>query len=294
MIEVDQNLFVGLNPHLLSLFQTSGMEDMTSTFPSFHGDHITHIKDFLNRQLPRTYLAVSESSLQIKARTSDYNPFMKDSLPRPDVAIYQQRAGSGGALAEMASPPTLHLELELDELQEMMGIGIYEIKAGEHRIYGKPLVRLELLSPANMLGESYGAAYQQNRTKTLLGGTPLIEIDYLHEYLSPIIGVPDYPVDEGAKPFYIAVSNPKQKGVDVYLFGINEPIPTVPIPLLDDEVLNFDFGEPFIYTWETSRFGTFVDYSIEPLRMENYSPADQVIIRAHLATIRQQYAPSPS
>ncbi|MBZ0320247.1 MAG: DUF4058 family protein [Anaerolineae bacterium] len=288
MIELDENPYVGLNPHLMSLFQSPSTEDMTSTFPPFHGDHITHIKDFLNRYLPRTYIAVSESSLQIKARQSDYDPLIRDSRPVPDVAVYQRGAMTQQAAAHMASPPALHLELELEELQQIMGISIYEIKAGEHRVYSKPLVRIELLSPANMPGESYDAAYQQNRTKMLLAGTPLIEIDYLHEYPSPIIGVPYYPKDKGSKPYYIALSNPKVKGVDVYLFDLDEPIPIVPIPLAGDEVLNFDFGEPFVYTWQTSRFGTFIDYAHEPARMESYSPADQTKIREKMAEVAKR------
>lgn len=292
MIELDENAYVGLNPHLMSLFQTPSTEDMTSTFPPFHTDHITNIKDTLNIRLPRTYIAISESSLQIKARQSDYDPFVRDSRPVPDVAIYQQRPTTSHAAVSMATPPALHLELELEELQQMMGIAIYEIKVGEHRVYGKPLVRIELLSPANMPGESYDAAYQQNRTKTLLAGTPLIEIDYLHEYPSPIIGVPNYPHDKGSKPYYIALSNPKVKGVDVYLFGLDEPIPIVPIPLAGDEVLNFDFGEPFAFTWERSRFGTFIDYEHEPYRVDTYSPADQAKIRQKMAEIAKRATPT--
>lgn len=286
MLEHSENQFIGINPHLMSFLQTPGAGATTSTYPSFHGRHISHISDFLNQVLPPHYIALPETSLQIKGREAPDTPLTKDSQPKPDVAIYQKREFSRAVEAvSRAVSPTLQVAMLLEDPQEMLGIGIYEYETGEHDAHGKLVVRIELLSPANMLGGSYYEVYQQSRSKALATGTPLIEIDYLHEYPSPVKGVPDYPNDANAKAYNITVSRPAEKMVDVYFFGINEAIPTVYIPLQGEEYINFDFGAPYADTWKKSRFWYYVDYSQEPLRMHTYSVADQEAIRAHIRVI---------
>lgn len=287
MIQDQKNRYTGINPHLMSLLQTPGSGATTSTFPSFHNDHITHIKDFLNDRLPPHYIALTEPSLQIQSRASVEESFIKDSQPSPDVAIYQMPQSSRNLApsAGTETQPTLQLTLQLEEQKQLLSIGVYEVQAASHAIHGTPIVRIELLSPANMRGGSYGEAYLQNRTKCLLANTPLIEIDYLHEYGSWVKGVPHYPDEAGAKPYSISVSHPATKTVDVYLFGINEPISTVSIPLAAPETLSFDFGQPYAFTWDKSRFWFYVDYQQEPLRMHTYSTTDQQIIRDHIQAI---------
>lgn len=289
MIQARENLFVGLNPHLMSLLQTPGTGSTTSLFPSFHSDHITHIKDFLNRYLPNGYLAVTEPSLQIQGKRAFDAPFQKESVPEPDVAIYRQGASSSGdTTSNVAATPTIHLTLELEEQKTIMGIAIYALQSAEHGVYGEPIVRIELLSPANMPGGSYDEVYQLNRTKCLLAETVLVEVDYLHEYPSPIHALPLYPQAAQAEAFNIIVTNPHTKDVAVYFFGIQTPIPIVPLPLGEDTQIAFNFGEPFAYTWDTSRFGTYVDYGQEPLRMNRYRAEDQSKIRARMKEIQQE------
>lgn len=289
MLQDSENHFIGVNPHLMSLLQTPGSGADTAIYPSFHGPHIAHITDFLNDVLPPHYIAVQEPSLQIKGREAPDEPSLKKGSPKPDVAIYQQReSASIQASTEGAVTPTLTVEMVLQEPSELAGVAIYEVQAMEHGVHGLPVVRIELLSPANMVGGSFYEVYQQSRTKALAAGTPLVEIDYLHEYLSPVRGVPIYPQEANAKAYNITVSRPKEKIVDVYLFGINEPIPTVYIPLKGEEYLNFDFDGPYQHTWKKSRFWYYVDYGQDPLRMNTYSADDQAKIRAQMAAAAEK------
>lgn len=287
MLQTKDNMFQGINPHLMSFLQTPGAGATTSTYPSFHQGHITHIRDFLNEYLPSQYIALNEASLQIQGREAIGEPFAKDSRPSPDVAIYQSQRPTQEMMPGVTATPTLQAEIQLEELRELASIAIYELKAANHETHGTPITRIELLSPANMRGGSYDEVYQQNRTKCFLAGTTLVEIDYLHEYASPVRGVPHYPAQDHAKAYNITVSHPQTKKVDIYLFGINESIPTVMIPLAGDDFINFNFGEPYDYTWKKSRFWFYVDYSQEPLRMHTYSPADQQLIRQHMQAIAQ-------
>jgi Protein of unknown function (DUF4058) len=292
MLQSDENQFQGINPHLMSFLQIPGSGASTSTYPSFHKDHITHIKDFLNDYLPAQYIALTEPSIQIQGRKDILSPFQKDSQPSPDVTVYHlPERPKTSSLSKSPTTPSLELELILEEQRMWTNVTIYERKTIDHTSHGTPIVRIELLSPANMLGGSYDDVYQQNRVVCFLAGTPLIEIDYLHEYDSPVKGVPLYPTEDGSKPYNISVTHPQEKRIEVYLFGINEAIPTVTIPLIGDDKLDFDFGEPYAFTWKKSRLWYYVDYEQEPLRMERYSPPDQDAIRQHMQVIAQRLQP---
>jgi hypothetical protein len=246
MIQSRDNLFSGINPHLMSFLQTPGSGATTSTFPSFHKDHITHIKDFLNDVLPPHYIALSEPSLQKRAR--------------------------------------------IERNRRWTSVAVYDAQDAEHGVHGQPVVRIEVLSPANMPGGSYAGAYQQNRARAILGGTALVEVDYLHEYRSPVAGVPVYPDEDGSQPYTITVTRPTQQQVDVYLFGIQMPIPTVTIPLAGEESVAFDFGQPYGYTWRKSRFWFYVDYTQAPARFTTYSAADRTTIRARMGELAKEHS----
>ncbi len=287
MLWADENLFTGANPYLMSLLQTPGVDANTSLYPSFHSDHITHIKDHLNRYLPRHYIAMTEHSLQIKSREEEEEAFRNDTPVKPDVTIYHRYPSVPFQTGTTASP-AIELSLRLAELKTLHAVNIYEIKPSEPEKRGIPLVRIELLSPANMPKGRHEAAYLENRTKCLLADTILVEVDYLHEYPSPVQNMPRYPQEETAKAFNVAVTNPKTNKIHVYFFGINEPLPLVTIPLSGDDHLIFNFGEPYQFTWDTSRFGMDIDYAEEPLRMNRYSEADQQAIRQQMKVIQDK------
>lgn len=288
MLRYQTNIFTGVNPYLMSFLQTVGTHTTPSPYPSFHSDHITHIKDFLNEQLPSNYIALTEPSLQIQAREPFDDQFYKDSQPSPDVAIFQTSPSHDGpSMPQSYSMPTMQIELQLEEEKRWMSVVVYELQTASHETLGTPVVRFELLSPANMRGGTYAEVYQQNRVKCLLADTPLVEIDYLHEYESPVKGIPHYPDDEEAKPYVITVSHPQRKLTDVYFFGIHESIPTVSIPLRESERINFNFGLPYNHTWEKSRFWVYLDYSRDIPRMASYHPRDQKAIRERLLAVQE-------
>jgi hypothetical protein len=216
MMQSQDNLYMGINAHLMSFLQTPGVGATTSTFPSFHKDHITHIKDFLNDVLPPHYIALSEPSLQIQSREHLAAPFVRDSQPVPDIAIYHgtQHQAAASPL-EVGAAPTMQLALTLPEPRPLTSVIIYEARTAHHAIHGTPVVRLEVLSPANMPSNSYAEVYQQNRTICLRAGTALVELDYLPEWPSPVVGVPPYPDDARARPYAITVSHPPVRHVNV-------------------------------------------------------------------------------
>jgi len=108
---------------------------------------------------------------------------------------------------------------------------------------------------------------------------PLIEIDYLHETALIVEGIPVYPVDAAAYPYTMVVSDPRPAWdagkVAVYGVGVDMALPAVPIPLLNDEQLVFDFDAVYQYTFMARRFHNLIDYSREPVRFGSYRREDQ-------------------
>jgi hypothetical protein len=275
MMEAPKSPFKGINPYLMSFLQTVGTEESPSSFPSFHSDHLTHIKDFLNDLLPPQYIALSEPSMQIQGRDFDEGDFQKDSNLIPDVTIYKPYVGSGSTQGSAATP-SLVLDFDINEVKEWTSVVIRELRAAEHHKHGDVIVRIELLSPSNMLGRQHGDLYRQSRKKTIASETKLIEIDYLHEYRSPIPNMPLYPHHPQAKVYNISLTNVK---TEVYFWGVNDLIPLIEIPLKGDDSIVFDFNLVYDYTWKKSRFWFYLDYQKDPERMNTYSPEDQNLIR---------------
>ncbi len=99
-----------------------------------------------------------------------------------------------------------------------------------------------------------------------------------------IEGLPPYPDDLSATPYYIAVTDPRTHDqTAIYRFGIDQPMPTLHIPLLSDEFIPCDFNQVYQETFEDGRFGEEVEYQHDPPHMNTYSPPDQQKIREVMA-----------
>ncbi len=289
-IYADKNQYYGINANLHSILQEKS--DDPSMWPGFHTQHIVNLAEALNRQLPRHYIAISEQSLQIK--TEDFDTGKAGAIsPKPDVSIYQgAKRGAQGAAAALAEPaaPT-----RTENLQEILGqvekiipsVVIRDTR--EHGRLGKAVTRIELLSASNKRGGSGYVGYLANRATALRSGTSLVELDYLHESHSPISKLPDYPAGRDSHPYYIAVSDPRPMlgRLLAYEFDVDQPIPTITIPLAGDEAIKFSFDAVYQHTFQTGRWGNQVDYEREPDRIETYGQADQARIRARLRAVAE-------
>lgn len=63
-IYAQTNLYTGVNPHLNSALQKRGTWTRPSLWEGFHSAQVGHIRLYLNRYLPPSYVAYSEQSLQ--------------------------------------------------------------------------------------------------------------------------------------------------------------------------------------------------------------------------------------
>jgi hypothetical protein len=272
------NRYPGVNTHLNSfLLQPDG------GWESFHARHISDIVTTIDKLLPPNYYATTEKSLQISEIGLDA---IFQRRTRPDVSLYQTSpTQQPSPSVEVA--PTLSLPLEeiyTDEDDYLPSAVIYEVQDG--KIPGKLVTRLEVLSPANKPFNDGYRQYLTKRVETLRSGIRLVEIDYVHEHLSPIAYLPRYRDQEAnATPYMITVSDPTpvegSPKLDVYAFGIEDTVPKAVVPLLGSDHILVDFNAVYQMTFSSLRlFSMLVDYEQLPVNVDRYSPADQQRIKA--------------
>jgi hypothetical protein len=287
-IQSPKNLYPGINAHLNSFLQS---ED--GGWESFHVEHLVQIAHALNRLIRPRYVAAPERSLQI-SQTSVFEEVR--SRVRPSVTIFQRSAQpmvSGAALAPAEPFVSFSVEEVMpDPDDDLISVIIYE--ARQRPMGRKPVTRIELLSPANKPGHSYYRPYMAKRADTLRSGLALVELDYLHETRPLLARLPSYADgDTDAYPYLILVSDPRPevKTTEAYGFGVDERMPILRVPLAGEEFTLLDFSAVYDRTFEDAALlQDEVDYAVEPVRMETYTPADQARIRQRMATIAAEHA----
>ena len=286
-IHANENLYPGINAHLNSYLQNEA-----GGWASFHAGHVTHISEILDNTLPDGYFTRSEKSLQI----TEFNPDERQSGQnwlKPDVTVYQnpQSQSSQSTIAEAIAPVnTIPIIETFPDEDELMSIVIYQ--AGEGSPLGRPITRIELLSPANKPNGSHYGQYTLKRMQTLKSGLRLVEIDYLHQSPPIIPNLADYSKgQDGAYPYTILVSDPRptlEKGhTAIYGFFVKDPLPIIKIPLAGVDTVTINFGTIYNHTFTSSRFFKMIaDYENLPMNFERYHDFDRTFIKNHLKTIR--------
>lgn len=283
----DKNLYPGINAHLNSFLQNEA-----GGWQSFHAEHIIDLARSINERLPAGYFTRSEKSLQISENVPTTGG--KPGTTTPDVAIFR-----GGIQTNKPTPSSLTVTQPIasipisDSLIDedyLTGIVIYQ--AGEGGALGRPITRIELLSPANKPSGSHYLTYLTKRQETLHSALRLVEIDYLDQTRPILNGLRSYAHQEtGAYPYMILVSDPRptvaQGFTQVYGFGIDDSLPIVTIPLAGADSFTFDFGVPYNRTFVNSPFyQMIVDYEKEPAHFEHYTELDRERIRDRMKIIK--------
>jgi len=282
-----KNRYPGINPHLNSRLQSPG-----GGWESFHHGFIEKLIEELDIQLPENYYPIEEKSIQIGIVDTQTGATMpKPGSTRPDVLIVRERPAASASSASLMIPTLILPVAEgFDEEEFLMGIMVYHVEG--KNLPGKPITRIEVLSPANKPGGTHHAQYLRNRRDTLLGGLRLVEIDWLHELPPVISGIPSYPDRElDSYPYSIIISDPRPSltigQTRVYGFGINQVVPMLNLPLDNQDEVAVDFGRLYNELFNRRVFTILTDYSQFPARFESYSDTDQSYIRQRMAEINK-------
>jgi hypothetical protein len=264
------NQYAGINAHLHSRYQTEG------GWNNFHTRHIVHIADVMAAKLlPMGYVARVEDSLQIR-RLGDAPVWF-----RADVAVYPtgttaSRMTTSRNLTDTEFIPLLELMESDDDIDDrpFPAVAVYSAR----QPYETPVAWLELLSPSNKGATADAAAYRDKRRDLLETGIVFVELDYLHHTPPTFPKIPAYFTDESVQtgfPYHIVVLAPRPSYRDgeaqVIGFDVDTAVPSVDIPLMDADVLSFDFGAAYRKTFEEGVFGYDLDYRALPLAFDRYS-----------------------
>lgn len=280
------NQYRGVNAHLHSIFQNS------EGWESFHSAYIVDMARALNHDLPPGYIVDVERSLQRR----EYHPDTGERLrhPKPDAVIYQTERGLPPRSAEgiMVAPSFEQpIEATLEDDPELVYRAVVIHRVTETGGIGTPITRIELLSPSNKKGDGF-SDYVGKRGTALLGAMKLVEIDYLHQTVTPIKHVPSYARRHPqAAAYNITISNPQPsltKGkATTYFFGVDQPIPKLIIPLAGEDSVPLDFGAVYDQTFQSLRIYSYqVDYAELPPNFESYTPSDQTRIQQLMERLR--------
>lgn len=268
----DKPTFPGIQPHLNSALQQRG-----GGWRSFHTAYLNAIYVTLDETLPEGYYATPEEALQIGIYNAE-----EISGSVADVLISRRGDAAPTATAGRATvTPTLALPIPRMTAEEDALTAIMIYRADE------AITRIELLSPANKRGGSHYANYRDKRQKTLESGLRLVEIDYLHETLPILSAIPSYrDRHQGAHPYHIIISDPHPDfdsgKTYVYSFGILDPIPTLNVPLADQDGIALDFNACYQQTIKRRNFQMAIDLSQLPANFGAYASEDQARLREAL------------
>jgi Protein of unknown function (DUF4058) len=231
----------------------------------FHTRFITYACDALNDVLPAGHVAQLGEELRLAEM-----PVRTRKSVLPDVTIVgkehrtrRRMAPAGEATgAVVIEPVMLPLPSRYMEVRDAW----IEIRHGTHR---KQIAMIQVLSPTNKAGAGF-AEYQARRGKLIRQRIHLVELDFLlrGERLPMERTLP-------VGDFYALVSRSERRPESaVYAWTINEPLPSIPIPLSrpDPDVI-LDLGSVFATAYERGRYAKLIDYSIPPSAVKK--PADR-------------------
>jgi hypothetical protein len=288
-----KNQYRGINAHL-----NSKLQHEQRGWVEFHSSYILFLGIALKALLrPMGYTAGVEQSLQIRR----YDQLIGE--PEADVTTYDTdpiRASSERIRSattdpyELAVPIPVLLNISEAEIlyHKAISIQTYNRTTGER---GEAVAWIELLSPSNKPGSHNFVDYSDKRTNLIESGLVFVEIDFLHETPPTFQYIRNYARGKrslpqpGSHPYSITVVDPHPEFLEgigrTRQFDVDEPIPTMTVPLSGDDIFQCDFGIPYYKTFDEWQYGEDIDYSQLPVNFDLYSAEDQARILARMLAV---------
>jgi hypothetical protein len=245
--------FPGMDPFL----------EANPIFQELHTQMLAEMQAQLRPQLRPKYVARLERHLSEGSVWDAPQGAVSLERKEPDVTIVSQSAGrkhtgSTALLAQPAASAAEELDADELELRKQRRIVIY--------VLGRPrlaVTGIELLSPGNkQAGAVAQGRYLEKRASALHGGLHWVEIDLLRGGVRPQIPVP---VPESAAYLcYLAQVMPTGWNHLLYAWGLRDPLPVLPIPLLGEDQAQVDLGRCFAAAYDRIAADDEVDYGTAP------------------------------
>lgn len=189
-----------------------------------HHGLVTYTRDQLQSHLPGDLRARLEERVLVESDAPMTRVFY------PDVHIYEKgRGGSQGQGESVAVAEPLVFELDAEPLRQ----GYVEIidSASGNRV----VTVIEFISPTNKTTGAGLAAYQKKQQECLAAGVSLVEIDLTRSGNRGLI-LPPLIIPESHRTAYqIWVRRGWLKSVELYRAPLTEPLPTIAVPLREQD-----------------------------------------------------------
>lgn len=236
--------FPGMDPYL------------ESHWGDVHTSLITYARDQLRVQLPADLRVRVEEHVAVEAESGERHGFYPDVrvIERPGGLSDQSAAATTMAIAE---PLVVPMQIEAETQRSLQ---IIDSSSGNRIV-----TAIEILSPANKLGEAGRQAYRRKQRDMLAGGVNLVEIDLLREGLY-VMAVPARAVPRThLAPYRICVvraSNPEW--AEVYPTSLRQRLCTIKVPLRPaDADVQLDLQSLIDRSYENGGYED-IDYRIDP------------------------------
>ena len=259
--------FPGMDPYL---------ED-PAFWPDFHRTFINYLREALLATLPREYDARIDEQLRL-VNYSD--PAVRTIYP--DVSIVRHPP-LGQRLPRPQMPPHGVATLEPVTIPIPARAEVRDVWIEIHRLPDHSVVTvIELLSPANKRGDGFWE-HTAKRQTILDRRVSLVEIDLLIGGRQLDFG-PEMPRSD----YGTYVTRPDRDFMDVYAWGLRDPLPAISIPLqTPDPDVKVDLSAVVHQAYERGQFERRLQYQSPPPAALNDEDA------AWVRDTLQSHAPNP-
>jgi len=255
--------FPGMDPYL---------ED-SHIWEDFNANLAGEIRRLLAPRLrPRYYAALTP------VVTYDEVVVEKTYRIKPDVSIWQADEQSWGGEAVAIAPAPLLGHVVLEEPIKLYSIEIREAATG------LLVTVIEILSPVNKRPSHEAFEdYRRKRRDLLRSSAHLMEIDLLRAGHRPPLLTP---LPEA--PYFVFLHRADYRPkVEIWPLRFQDPIPLLPIPLLDpDPDAPLDLGRAIQTIYDAAAYDLRLDYR-QPPPKPDFAPQDAEWIEASLQSVRR-------
>lgn len=250
--------FPGMDPYL----------EERSLWPDVHSSLISYIREAIQPQVRPKYVARIGERIEVASIDRGYIPDVMIVQPPREPAT---TIGQTGVL--VADEPTTFTFLE-----EERRVPYLEIV---YRETGDVVTVIEVLSPANKQGEGR-EHYLQKQADLLTTHSNFVEIDLLGEGRATTLARTAVITDPPDWRYVVSISRASaRRRIEVYAFGIKEPLPRCRIPLrpADPDVV-LDLPAVFARCYEVGGYDLMVNYQADP--PVTLPPEQLAWLRGHL------------
>lgn len=233
--------FPGMDPYLEGFYWTSVHHELSSQIARQLAPKVR--PKYIVRTVERF---VTEVLDDVSITTADIYPDVGVAETQTIYQLDQDRTTWGDLPLQLATLiPTRvpHVSIEIRDVAER-----------------ELVTAIEVISPTNKRGSGY-LEYLDKRQRVLASAAHLLEIDLLRKGRR-------VPMKEPLPnaPYFVFLSRAEKRPIlDVWPIRLDEPLPTVPVPLLPgDEDVTLDLQSAFTTIYDTFGYDLSIDYTRPP------------------------------